>query len=154
MEVNITLIVVALLAIYLMVKGYRRGFTKEISGIVALAAAFCVLALLFMLFSSYQAGETVNVMYSLLFLVIFGLIHGVVKFFLGSAKAISHLPIIHFLDKVLGIVAGAIKSLLIVWLFFMFCMEYNVGALTEYVRADIANSTILKLIYQFNFFVK
>lgn len=148
-----TLIVVALLAVYLMCKGYQKGFTKQISDIVALGAAFFVLALLYMLFSSFQAGETVNVVYSVIFLVIFGLIHGIVKFFLNSAKAISHLPIVSFLDKVLGIVAGALKCLLIVWLFFMFCIEYNAGELTEYVRTDIANSTILKLIYQFNFFV-
>lgn len=148
-----TLVVVILFAVYLMCRGYKKGFTKQISEIIALAAAFFVLALLYMLFSSYQAGETVNVVYSIIFLVIFALIHGIVKFFLGSAKAISRLPIIHFLDKVLGIAAGAIKSLLIVWLLFMFCMEYNVGELTEYVRADIAKSTILKLIYQFNFFV-
>lgn len=154
MEINITLIVVILLAVYLMCRGYQKGFTKEISGLVALAAAFVVLALMYMMFSSFRAGETVNVMYSIIFLVIFGLVHGIVKFFLNSAKALSHLPIVHFLDKVLGVVAGALKALLIIWLFFMFCMEYNMGELTEYVRADIAESTILKLIYQFNFFIK
>ena len=148
-----TLIVVVLLAVYLMCKGYQKGFTKQISDIVALGAAFFVLALLYMLFSSFQAGETVNVVYSIMFLVIFGLIHGIIKFFLNSAKAISRLPIVNFLDKVLGIAAGVLKSLLIVWLFFIFCTEYNAGELTEYVRTDIAESTILKLIYQFNFFV-
>lgn len=153
MEVNITLIVVVLLAVYLMCKGYKKGFTKELSGLVALAAAFFVLALMYMMFSSFQAGETINGVYSVIFLVIFALIHGIVRFFLNSAKVLSHLPIVHFLDKVLGIAAGALKALLIVWLFFMFCMEYNAGELTEYVRADIAKSTILKLIYQFNFFM-
>lgn len=153
MEVNITLIVVILLAVYLMCKGYQKGFTKEVSGLVALAAAFFVLAMMYMMFSSFRAGETINVMYSIIFLVIFALIHGIVKFFLNSAKALSHLPIVHFLDKVLGIAAGALKALLIIWLIFMFCMEYNVGALTQQVRADIAASTFLKLLYQFNFFV-
>ena len=67
MEINITLIVVILLAVYLICKGYQKGFTKEISGLVALAAAFFVLALMYMMFSSFQAGETVNVMYSIIF---------------------------------------------------------------------------------------
>lgn len=153
MEVNITLIVVALLAVYMMSRGYQKGFTKEISGLVALAAAFFVLAMMYMMFSSFQAGEVTNVMYSIIFLVIFSLVYGVVKFFLNSAKALSHLPVVHFLDKILGIAAGVVKTILIVWLFFMFCLENNVGTLTEYVRADVAQSTILKLIYQYNFFV-
>lgn len=153
MELNITLIVVILLAVYMMARGWKKGFTRELSGVIALAAALFVLAMMYMLFSSFQAGEASNVMYSVIFLVIFGVVYGVVKFFVNSAKALSHLPIVHFLDKVLGIAAGAIKAILIVWLFFMFCLENNVGALTEYVRADVAESTILKLIYQFNFFI-
>ena len=153
MEINITLIVVILLAVYLMSIGYRKGLTKEISGLVALAVAFFVLALVYMLYSSFQAGEVTNVVYSVIFLILSGAVYGVVKFFLNSAKMLSHLPVVHFLDKVLGIVAGAIKTILIVWLFFMFCLENNVGALTEYVRADVANSTILKLICQYNFFM-
>jgi len=153
MEINITLIVVILLAVYLMSRGYRKGLTKEISGLVALAVAFFVLALVYMLYSSFQAGEVTNVVYSVIFLILSGAVYGVVKFFLNSAKMLSHLPVVHFLDKVLGIAAGAIKTILIVWLFFMFCLENNVGALTEYVRADVANSTILKLICQYNFFM-
>ena len=153
MEINITLIGVILLAVYLMSRGYRKGLTREVSGLVALAVAFFVLALVYMLYSSFQAGEVTNVVYSVIFLILSGAVYGVVKFFLNSAKMLSHLPVVHFLDKVLGIAAGAIKTILIVWLFFMFCLENNVGALTEYVRTDVANSTILKLICQYNFFM-
>ena len=154
MEINITLIVVILAAVYLMCSGYKRGFAKEVSGMIALAAALLALALGFMLYSSYKAGEVVNVVYSVIFLAIAGGVYGVVRFVLKSAKLISHLPVIHFLDKLLGIGAGAIEALLIAWLIFTFCVEYNPCTLTDYVCKDIQNSAILRLIYQYNFLVR
>ena len=68
---NLTLIVVLLLTIYMMIKGYRKGFTKELSGLVALIAAFFVLALAIMLFSSFSQGEVTNTVYSVILLVLF-----------------------------------------------------------------------------------
>ena len=154
MEINITLIAVIVLAVFLMYRGYKKGFAKEISGTVALAVACFSLMLLLMLYSSYQAGEAVNVIYSVVFLVVLGAVYGVAKLLLKSIKAISNLPIFNILDKLLGIVIGAVKAVLIVWLVLMFCVENNVGQLTEYVCADLEKSVILKTIYQYNFFIR
>lgn len=150
---NLTLIVVVLLTIYMMIRGYRKGFTKELSGLVALIASFFVLALAIMLFSSFSEGEVTNTVYSVILLVLFGAVYGVIKLLLRSAKAITTLPFLHFLDQLLGVAAGLGKSILIVWILFLLCANNYLGTITEYVRADIAGSTILKLLYQYNFFV-
>lgn len=150
---NLTLIVVVLLTIYMMIRGYRKGFTKELSGLVALIASFFVLALAIMLFSSFSEGEVTNTVYSVILLVLFGAVYGVIKLLLRSAKAITTLPFLHFLDQLLGVAAGLGKSVLIVWILFLLCANNYLGTITEYVRADIAGSTILKLLYQYNFFV-
>ncbi|MBS7302628.1 MAG: CvpA family protein [Lachnospiraceae bacterium] len=150
---NLTLIVVLLLTIYMMIKGYRKGFTKELSGLVALIAAFFVLALAIMLFSSFSQGEVTNTVYSVILLVLSGAVYGVIKLLLRSAKAITTLPFLHFLDQLLGVAAGFGKSVLIVWILFLLCANNYLGTITEYIRADIAGSAILKLLYQYNFFI-
>lgn len=150
---NLTLIVVVILMLYMVARGYKKGFTRELSGLIALVAAFVMLALGIMLFSSFQEGEVVNTLYSIILLAIFGLVYGVIKFFLRSAKMITHLPILHFLDRLLGTVTGICKGIIIVWILFLLCDYHYIGPIAEYVHADIAKSTILKLLYQYNFFI-
>lgn len=150
---NLTLVIVLIVMLYMMVTGYQKGLTKQISGIAALAAAFVMLALVIMLVSSFQNREVTNTVYSVILLAVFGMVYGIVKFLLRSIKLMSNLPILHFLDQVLGIAAGLVKWILVVWIFFLLCENNYLGGITEYVRADISNSTILKLLYQFNFFI-
>ena len=150
---NLTLVIVLIVMLYMMVTGYQKGLTKQISGIAALAAAFVMLALVIMLVSSFQNREVTNTVYSVILLAVFGMVYGIVKFLLRSIKLMSNLPILHFLDQVLGSAAGLVKWILVVWIFFLLCENNYLGGITEYVRADISNSTILKLLYQFNFFV-
>lgn len=150
---NLTLIIVLIVMLYMVAAGYQKGLTKQISGMVALTAAFVMLALVIMLVSSFQNREVTNTVYSVILLAVFGMVYGIVKFLLRSIKLMSNLPILHFLDQVLGIAAGLVKWILVVWIFFLLCENNYLGGITEYVRADISNSTILKLLYQFNFFV-
>ena len=150
---NLTLIIVLIVMLYMVAAGYQKGLTKQISGMVALTAAFVMLALVIMLVSSFQNREVANTVYSVILLAVFGMVYGIVKFLLRSIKLMSNLPILHFLDQILGIAAGLVKWILVVWIFFLLCENNYLGGITEYVRADISNSTILKLLYQFNFFV-
>ena len=150
---NLTLIIVLIVMLYMVAAGYQKGLTKQISGMVALTAAFVMLALVIMLVSSFQNREVTNTVYSVILLAVFGMVYGIVKFLLRSIKLMTNLPVLHLLDHVLGIAAGLVKGILIIWIFFLLCEHNYLGGLTEYVRADISNSTILKLLYQFNFFV-
>lgn len=154
MSINVTLLAVIFLMVWLMIRGFKKGMTKEISGLVALFAAFVVLALAIMLVSSFSQGEMTNTLYSVILLVVFGLAYGIAKFVLRSAKVVSSLPIIKFFDSVLGIVVGFVKAILIIWIFFMLCAGNYLGAISGYVQQDIAGNTFLKLIYQYNIFAK
>ena len=128
--------------------------TREISGLVALFAGLFVLAIAIMLFTSLSAGEITNTVYSVILLVLFGAAYGIVKFLLRSAKAVSNLPILHFLDCVMGSVIGVLKSLVIVWIVFLLCEHNLLGEATEYIRSDITENTFLKLLYEYNFFIR
>lgn len=154
MNINITLLCVIVLTLVLIVHGYKKGVTKEISGLVALFAGLFVLAIAIMLFTSLSAGEITNTVYSVILLVLFGAAYGIVKFLLRSAKAVSNLPILHFLDCVMGSVIGVLKSLVIVWIVFLLCEHNLLGEATEYIRSDITENTFLKLLYEYNFFIR
>ncbi len=154
MSVNVTLLAVVILMVWMMIRGFKKGMAKELSGLVALFAAFVVLALAIMLVASFKQGEMTNTLYSVILLVLFGLAYGIVKFILRSAKAVSSLPIINFVDSVLGIGVGLCKAVLVIWIFFMLCAGNYLGTISEYVQQDIAGNTFLKLLYEFNFFVR
>jgi len=154
MSFNVTLLAVVVLTVWMMVRGFKKGMAKELSGLVALFAAFVVLALAIMLVSSFTEGEMTNTLYSVILLVLFGIAYGIVKFILRSAKVVSKLPIINFFDSVLGIGVGLCKAVLVIWIFFMLCANNYLGTISEYVQQDIAGNTFLKLLYEFNFFIK
>ena len=154
MNINITLLCVMVLTLFLIVHGYKKGMTREISGLVALFAGLFVIAIAIMLTTSFSAGEMTNTVYSVILLVLFGAAYGIVKFLLRSAKAVSNLPILHFLDCVAGSVIGILKSLVLVWIVFLLCEHNLLGSATEYIRSDIAENTFLKLLYEYNFFIR
>jgi len=154
MNLNVTLLAVIFLMVWLMIRGFKKGMAKELSGLAALFAAFVVLALAIMLVSSFKQGEMTNTFYSVILLVVFGLAYGIVKFILRSAKAVSSLPIINFFDSVLGVGVGFCKAILIIWIVFLLCANNYLGSVTDYMRQDIAGNTFLKLLYEFNFFIK
>lgn len=154
MDINVTLLGVILLTLFMIIRGYKKGMTRQISGLVALLAGLFVLALAIMLSASFSAGEMTNTVYSVILLVLFGAAYGIVKFLLRSVKAVSNLPILHFLDCVLGSVVGVLQTIVIVWIFFVLCYHLPLGGVGAYVQNDIADNTFLKLIYQYNIFAR
>ena len=154
MDINVTLLVSIVIVIATMMGGYKHGMVKEITGVVALGAGLLVIALGIMLFSSFSRGEVTNTVYTVILLVLFGVVYGIVKFLLRSAKAVSRLPILNFLNSVLGAGVGFCKGILVLWILFLLCYHVPMGEVNSYVQADIAENTILKLIYQYNFFAR
>lgn len=153
MSLNVTLLAVVILMVWMMIRGYKKGMAKELSGLVALFAAFVVLALGIMLVASFKQGEMTNTVYSVILLIVFGLAYGIVKIILRSAKVVSKLPIIHFFDSVLGIGVGLCKAVLVIWIVFMLCEGNYMGDVSGLVWQDVAENTFLKMLYEFNFFM-
>ena len=148
---NLTLIFVILVFLCNLIKGCRKGAAKEISTLIALIVTFFVLCLMIMLFTSFKAGEMTNTFYTIILLIILGLVYGVIKMVLKSVKAISELPFLRFFDKVLGMVIGILETVVFVWILFSLCAANFFGPVSMLVMNDIQNSTILTTIYEYNF---
>lgn len=151
---NYTLIIVCLLLILKLIGGYKRGMTREISGFLALIVTFVAFSVIVMLFSSFQNGETVNTIYSVIILTILGVVYGLVRLILNSAKAISHLPVFHMLDRLLGSVVGMLKVVLFTWIVFSLSINHYLGSAGTLIQNDIQNSVILQTLLQYNFLIK
>lgn len=128
--------------------------TKEITGLVAWAVTLFVISLIIMLYSSLRDNETRNTIYSIVILILIGLIYGVVRLLLKSVKAISKLPIFHLLDQLLGIVVGLGEGILIVWLLYVLSQAGLLGSLGEIIDQDTANSLVLSWLYKYNYLAK
>jgi carbon starvation protein CstA len=77
MDINVTLLVSIVIVIAAMIGGYKHGMVKEITGVVALGAGLLVIALGIMLFSSFSRGEVTNTVYTVILLVLFGVVYGI-----------------------------------------------------------------------------
>lgn len=153
-DINFTLIVVGIIALFELIKGFRRGMVKEIAGFIALVITLFVGALLIMLISSFQDGETKNTIIAAILLVAIGLVYGIVNLILKSVKALSKLPVINVADSLLGFVLGAGKALMIVWITFLIVSEGFFPEISIRILEDVSDSKILTWLYENNFLLK
>lgn len=68
-----------------------------------------------------------------------------------SAKVISKLPIVHSLDKLLGIVVGILETVLIVWTIYAFNIFRDLGTLGQVIVDYTRDSKILTCLYENNY---
>lgn len=153
MDLNLTLILGLLLLLIGGQAGYKKGMVKGITDVIALIATVFTLCLILMLTTSFKAGETRNTIFTLIIMAILGAVYSIVKFALRSMKRISNLPVIKFVDSLLGIFVG------ILWVFILYlviiALGYKgyLGVFSDVVVSDVESSVILSIINKFNIFI-
>lgn len=151
---NVTLIGFIILMLVMVSRGFKKGMVKEITGLISLAVTLFVVSLIIMLYTSFHAEETENMLVTVIILVVVSLIYSLVKIFLKSAKLLSKLPVIKLLDRFLGIFVGAAKGMIILWIIYILNEGNLFGPLTEQIVKDTMNSDILMKIYEYNYLMK
>ncbi|MBR5578637.1 MAG: CvpA family protein [Lachnospiraceae bacterium] len=151
---NITLIVVLLIILLMAVRGYKKGMTKEIIGMISLAVTLFVISLIIVLYVSFRAEETKNIVFTIIILLLVAIVYSVVKIFLKSAKLLSKLPVIKIIDRFLGIFIGAAEGLLLVWLLYILNSASIFGSLTEVIARDTVSSQILSKLCEYNYLLR
>lgn len=151
---NVTLIGFIILMLVMVSRGFKKGMVKEITGLISLAVTLFVVSLIIMLYTSFHAEETENMIVTVIILVVVSLIYSLVKIFLKSAKLLSKLPVIKLLDRFLGLFVGAAKGMIILWIIYILNEGNLFGPLTEQIVKDTMNSDILMKIYEYNYLMK
>lgn len=148
---NILLIIVAVLLLFNVVDGYKKGMVKSIISFVSLIILCVVTALIGNGLQSYFDGEVLNVVIMVLLLCVLGIVHHLLGIVFFSAKLISKLPIVHSLDKVLGIVVGILETVLIIWTIYTFTMMMDMGMIGTQIVEYTRENSALTWFYEHNY---
>ncbi len=150
MNLNILLLIILGFMIVKIADGYKKGMVKEIISFVSLIIMCVVVLLLGTGLHSYMEKEIVGVVVSVLLLVILAIAHHVLKLIFFSAKLIAKLPIVHSVDKLLGMVVGALEVILVLWTIDTFIMYFELGTIGNLIIEYSRDSQILTWLYEHN----
>ncbi|MBE5884221.1 MAG: CvpA family protein [Lachnospiraceae bacterium] len=151
MNLNLLLIIVFIVMVCGMVDGYKKGMVREIISFISLVITCVVVILLGNALNSYLDGEIINVIVMVLLLCVIGIVRHLLGVVFFSAKVISKLPIVHWVDKLLGIVVGILETVLIVWTMYTFVMLMDFGVIGQYILDYTEQSSVLTWLFQNNY---
>ena len=150
---NIVLVVSIVLLVIKVLDGYKKGMIKEIISFISLIIMSIIVILIGSGLRSYMQKEVVGVVLAILLLCILAIVHHLLSVIFFSAKMITKLPVIHGLDKILGMVVGALETVLVLWTVFSFIKYYNLGIIGEQILQYTQESSILLWLYQNNYMI-
>ena len=151
MGIKLMLIIVAAAFVLKIVDGYKKGMVKEIVSLVSLIVLCLVVALIGGGVHSYMSGKIVSVIVIVILLALVGIAHHLLNVVFFPAKLVAKLPIISSVDKLLGIVFGALEVVLLLWTLYTFIMMMDLGIIEEVLLSYTRESKILAWFYQHNF---
>lgn len=151
MNLNLLMIIAAVVLLCMVMDGYKKGMVRSLISLISLLITCVVLFLIGNALSSYFDGRFFNLIITVLLLAAIGLIHHLLNAVFFSAKMISKLPIVHSLDKILGIVAGILETVLIIWTIYAFNVFRDLGTLGQVIVDYTRDSKILTYLYENNY---
>lgn len=110
----ISWIIIILIFIWRIRKGFKNGFVGEVTSTISIIVAFIVARILFLGVVAFVEKQLGKVLCSLIILALVMAVFAIVKLILKALKLFSKLPIINGVDKLLGILAGGVEAFLIV----------------------------------------
>lgn len=151
MNVNYLLVIVIILVLYKLFDGYKKGMVKEIISLVSMAVLCAVAALIAEGIGSYNDGRIFNVVVAGILLVVLLIVHQLLKAVFFSAKLVSKLPVVHFMNKLLGAVFGVLEVVLFLWTVYTLTMMLKLGAIGEIIISYTRESPVLVWVYEHNY---
>ena len=123
------LIIIALIFIWRMTVGFRKGMVQEIISLIAMAVAGVCVLLIFGAIGSYLNREIGKVVQMVIVLLVVCAVYRLIHVLFTSLELISKLPVIKWLDKLLGIVICAGEAALIVGFIIYFLKSWGLSVL-------------------------
>ncbi len=151
MNLNVMLIIVLAVFVLKVANGYKKGMVKEIVSVVSLIILSAMLALVAYGVHSYLDGMFMGVAAAVVLLVILILVHHLINIVVAPVKLLVKLPIVHFADKLLGVIFGAVEVLFILWTVYILIMMFDLGTIGDIIAAYTRDSAFLTWMYQHNY---
>ncbi|MDE7445494.1 MAG: CvpA family protein [Lachnospiraceae bacterium] len=125
----VSLAVIAIIFIWRMIAGFRKGMVQEVISLIAMVVAGVCVVLILGAIGSYLDREIGRVIQIVAVLFVVCLVYRLVHTLFTSLELISKLPIIKGLDKLLGIVVGFAEAALIVGVLVYFLKNWGLSIL-------------------------
>lgn len=151
---NIMLVIVVICVLFKIADGYKKGMVKEIISLVTLTVIGIMVVLISRGLHSYMEKEIVGVIIAVVLLALLGIVHHILGVVLFSAKMIAKLPVVHWANKVLGAVFGALEVILILQIVYVFIMYFGLGMIGQQILEYTKESVVLAKVYQYNIVAK
>ena len=151
MNLNLLLIIVLIVMICSMVDWYKKGMVRSLITFISLIITCVVVVLLGNAINYYFDGNIINVIILVFMLCLIGIVRHLLGVVFFSAKVISKLPIVHWLDKLLGIVVGILETVLILWTIYTTIMFMDLGIVGQQILDLTQESQFLSWLYQNNY---
>ena len=151
MNINILLIVVGIILAFNVIMGYKEGMTHQLVTLVSTIIGGIVVVLISVGLRNYVSGHLLNVLLVLVLLAALAIIQVAVKAFFFSLKIISKFPILHGLDRVVGIFFGAVETLILVWFLYTILMMFDLGLVGDLIKRYTRESEILTWLFEKNY---
>lgn len=148
---NLLVIIVLVVLVWKIREGFKRGMVREIISFISLIVLGIVVALIGNAMESYMEKEYLGVAIAILLLGILGIVHHLLGVVFFSAKVLSRLPVIHWADKLLGMAAGVLETVLILWIVYLFIMRFGLGMVGQQILVYTEDNPVLMWLYQYNF---
>ena len=126
----IALIIIALIFIWRIVAGFRKGMVQEIISLIAMAVAGGCVVLILGAVGSYLDKEIGKVIQAVLVLFAVCLVYRLVHILFTSLELVSKLPIVKGVDKLLGIVVGFVEAGILVAILVQLFKNWGISILT------------------------
>ncbi len=127
----VALIIIALIFIWRIAAGFRKGMVQELISLIAMVAAgFCVILILGAI-GSYIDQEIARLVQIVAVLFAVCLVYRLVHVLFTSLELISRLPVIRGLDRLLGAALGFAEAGVIVGLLVYFLKNWGLSVLTR-----------------------
>lgn len=110
----IALIIIAIIFIWRITTGFRKGMVQEIISLIAMAVAGVCIFLIMGAVGNYLNHEIGKMVQVIVVLFVVCIVYRLVHVLFTSLELISKLPIIKGLDKLLGALIGCVEAVLIV----------------------------------------
>ncbi|MDE6892403.1 MAG: CvpA family protein [Lachnospiraceae bacterium] len=125
----IALVLIAVIFIWRIAAGFRRGMVQEIVSLIAMAVAGVCVVLIVGAVGSYLEKEISKTLVMVAVLFIVCAVYRMVHVLFTSLELISRLPIIKGVDKLLGAVVGAAEAGVIVGVLVYFLKNWGLSVL-------------------------
>lgn len=125
----IALVLIAVIFIWRIAAGFRRGMVQEIVSLIAMVVAGVCVVLIVGAVGSYLEKEISKTLVMVAVLFIVCAVYRMVHVLFTSLELISRLPIIKGVDKLLGAVVGAAEAGVIVGVLVYFLKNWGLSVL-------------------------